>query len=138
MGLTEEELQALISYRFAKSREVFKEACDVASLGHWNLTVNRLYYSLFHACGALLLANGCAARSHNGQMRMVMRDFVQPGHLSKEDGHLLASLFSMRQTGDYDDLYDWDESQVRPLSAPVENLLAKINAIYDELFSLKS
>lgn len=44
----------------------------------------------------------------------------------------------MRQTGDYDDLYDWDESQVRPLIAPVENLLAKINAIYDELFSLKS
>ena len=46
--LTEEERKDLVAYRIEKAWRVLEEAKDNARLGHWNLTGNRLYYSVFH------------------------------------------------------------------------------------------
>lgn len=72
-------IQDLINYRIAKAYEVYKEALDVASMEHWNLTVNRLYYSIFHIGSALVLSTGNAARTHKGIIQLLMRDCVRPG-----------------------------------------------------------
>lgn len=129
MGLTDEEKLALVTYRVSKSKEVFKEATDVASLGHWNLAVNRLYYAVFHACSALLLAEGHVAHTHSGIMRIMMLNFVKSERLTKDDGRLISSLFNMRQTGDYDDLFDWDQLNVEPLITPTRALLNKLYSL---------
>lgn len=49
--------------------------------------------------------------------------------LSKDDGKLLNQLFRMRQTGDYDDLYDWEEEKVKPLFEPTYILIKKIEGL---------
>lgn len=126
MGLTDDERDALVSYRITKARDVLTEAIDVSRLNHWNLTVNRLYYAVFHMCGALLLARGFSARSHNGVIQIIMKEFVKTSILTKEEGSLISTLFNMRNTGDYDDMFDWDESQVSPLIEPSKKLLDKI------------
>ncbi len=129
MGLTDEERDALISYRMDKSKLVLVEALDVARLNHWNLVVNRLYYSIFHMCSAVLLSKGFMAKTHSGVIQIMMREFVKTGILSKEDGVLISTLFNMRNTGDYDDLFDWDELQVAPLIEPTERLLSKLGLL---------
>lgn len=129
MGLTKEEIEALVSYRMKKSTDVFTEALDVAQLNHWNLAVNRLYYAVFHMCSALLLHRGFSARTHSGIIQLMMKEYVKTGILSKNDGVLISSLFNMRNSGDYDDMFDWDESQVKPLIEPTELLLKKIKGL---------
>lgn len=129
MGMTPDEKDALIKYRFNKSEEVLIEAKDVARLGHWNLAVNRLYYCVFHACSAVLLNKGYTARTHSGVIHIILLEFVKTGILSKDDGALISTLFNMRNTGDYDDLFDWTEKQVLPLIDPVEELLEKLRHI---------
>ena len=129
MGLTEKPKQDLITYRLAKADEVYQEALDVASMNHWNLAVNRLYYSVFHVATALLLSAGYTARTHSGVMRILMKDYVRTGLLTQEDGNLLSSLFNMRHTGDYDDLFDWTQLQVEPLLEPTKMLLEKIKLL---------
>lgn len=129
MGLTDGERDALIAYRMDKSNNVFVEALDVARLNHWNLVVNRLYYSIFHMCSAILLSKGFMAKTHSGVIQIMMREFVKTGILSKEDGVLISTLFNMRNTGDYDDLFDWDELQVAPLIEPTERLLSKLGLL---------
>jgi len=56
----------------------------------------------------------------------MLKEFVRTEILSKEDGSLISTLFNMRNTGDYDDMFDWDESQVSPLIEPTHTLMAKI------------
>jgi len=129
MGLTDDERSALVAYRLNKSREVLTEALDVAGLCHWNLAVNRLYYAVFHACNALLLSRGHSARTHSGVIHIILLEFVKTGLLSKADGMLISTLFNMRNTGDYDDLFDWTEDQVQPLIAPVKSLLDKLKSL---------
>ena len=126
MGITEDEKQDLIKYRIAKSQEVFQEALDVASLNHWNLAVNRLYYAVFHLCSAILLKDGHNARTHNGIIRMMMLHYVKTSLLSTEEGELITSLFNMRQSGDYDDLFDWTRIQIEPMIEPTKALLTKL------------
>ena len=126
MGLTEEERDALVAYRVQKSKEVFKEATDVANLGHWNLAVNRLYYAVFHICSAVLLSKGFTARTHSGVIQIMMKEYVKTNILSKDDGVLISTLFNMRNSGDYDDMFDWEEFQVSPLIEPVSTLLSQI------------
>lgn len=129
MGLTDEERNALVSYRINKSRSALIEAIDVARLNHWNLAVNRLYYSVFHMCSAILLLKGYSVRTHSGVIQIMMREFVKPGILLKDDGVLISTLFNMRNSGDYDDMFDWDESQVSPLIEPTKALLSKIESL---------
>lgn len=129
MGLTDEERDALVSYRINKANTILNEAVDVARLNHWNLMVNRLYYAVFHICSAILLARGFSARTHSGVIQIVMKEFVKTNILSGEDGALISALFNMRNTGDYDDMFDWTEPQVTPLIEPTRRMIKKIECL---------
>ena len=110
------------------------EAKDNAKMKHWSLTANRLYYALFHMASALLIDKGYTSKTHNGILCILGQEFVVKGLLSNEDGRLVSRLQNMRQSGDYDDLFDWAEEDVLPLFRPTELLLEKMSA----LINLKS
>lgn len=129
MGLTTEEKQAIISYRMEKSRKTMVEAVDNATLGHWSLVANRLYYSAFHAVSALLISKGLSAKTHGGAMSLLGKEFVKTGLLSFDEGDLYSRLYNMRQSGDYDDLFDWTKEDVSPLISRTEKLIDKIASL---------
>ncbi len=45
MPLTDEERKAIVVYRLEKADGAYVEAKDCASMGHWTLAANRLYYA---------------------------------------------------------------------------------------------
>lgn len=61
------------------------------------------------------------------------QEFVHKGLLSREDAKLASRLQNMRQSGDYDDMFDWTEEDVLPLFEKTENLITKM----DKLISIK-
>lgn len=129
MTLSIDEKKSIISYRIQKSSASMTEAKDNAKLGHWSLSANRLYYSIYYMASALLTDKGFAARTHSGVIHLVGSEFVSKGLLSKSEGRVISRLFSMRQSGDYDDLFDWEEEDVLPLFAPIESLLQKMRCL---------
>ena len=123
MTLSIEERKAIIEYRIEKSWGSFQEAQDNAQLGHWSLAASRLYYATYYMASALLVGKGIVARSHSGVIHIIGAEFVKKGLLSKEDGRLFSRLFNMRQSGDYDDLFDWTEEEVSPFFEKTKSLL---------------
>lgn len=111
--LTIDEKKAIITYRRRKAYDTLNEAKEVAKLGYWSLAGNRLYYSVFHMASALL-DKGFTARTHSGVIHLVGAQFIAKGFLDKGYGRLLSRLFDLRQSGDYDDLYDATEEEVFP------------------------
>ncbi len=126
MALTIDEKKAIIAYRIEKSRKTMIEACDNAKMKHWSLAANRLYYALFHIASALLVDKGFTSKTHSGILCIIGQEFVAKGLLGSEDGRLVSRLQNMRQSGDYDDLFDWEEEDILPLFEPVEKLLDKM------------
>lgn len=78
------------------------------------------------------MKNRITTNSHAGVSRMINLHFIRTGKLDMADGRLLGNLFRMRQTGDYDDLSDWSEDEIRPIFPQVQNLLIKIEKLINE------
>lgn len=132
MTLQPEERNVIITYRLEKALDAVKQVKDVAKLGYWSLAANRLYYAAYYASTALLISRGIEASTHKGAIRMIGHTFIKEGLLNIDDSQLLGRLFSMRQTGDYEDLFDWEEADVAPLIPKVEDFISRISKLISE------
>ncbi len=129
MALTDDDKKALIAYRKEKAEQVYIEAVDNAKLEHWSLAANRLYYSLFHIATALLIKKGINVKTHAGVICALGQQIVNAELLSRDDARLVSKLQHMRQSGDYDDLFDWEQEDVEPYIPKTRELIDKINAL---------
>lgn len=132
MTLTSDDRKAIIDYRIERSHSSFKEVEFIITGKFWNLAANRLYYSVYYMCEALLLSRQISTSTHTGISRMMHMHFVKNGILTEEEGALLGKLFRMRQTGDYDDLWDWSEKDILPLLPETNRLIIKIESLISE------
>lgn len=132
MTLKSKERSDLVEYRLERAFKTLQEVIDVGSMGYWNLAANRLYYTAYYASIALLINSGIEASTHRGVIRMIGSTFVRQGILSEEDSRLLGRLFTMRQSGDYEDLFEWEEKDVVPLISQVENYINRIRRLIND------
>lgn len=98
-------------------------------LKYWNAVTNRLYYACYYITSALLISDGHNAQTHSGVIRLFGLHYVTKGLISKEQSKLYSKLFEMRQTGDYDDLYNISEEDIEPLIEPAKLYIKKIEML---------
>ena len=116
----------LIKYRLNRAWGTLDDARILADKGKWNSTINRLYYSAYYAVMALLLDKGVNPSTHNGAKSNFSKYFIKTGEIPMEFGKIYSQLFTWRQKGDYDDLFDFDENKVEPYFEPVKSLIELI------------
>lgn len=102
---------------------------DFIPLKYWDTIANRLYYAAYYVVIALLIQNGIQVQTHQGIKRMFGYHFVKTGIIDSKYASLYSRLFSMRQTGDYDDNFDLTESDVLPYVMPTEELVQHITSM---------
>lgn len=113
----------LIRYRLLRSKDTFDDAKILADKERWNSAINRLYYSAYYSVIAILLKYDFKPTTHNGAKLVFSEHFIKNGIIPKEFGKLYSQLFTWRQKGDYDDLYDFDKEKVLPYFEPVQQLI---------------
>lgn len=99
----------LIRYRLVRAWDTFEDAKILAEKERWNSAINRLYYAVM----ALLLSEGLKLTTHTGAKSNFTQHFIKSGLISKEYGKIYSQLFTWRQKGDYDDLFDFDRQKSR-------------------------
>ncbi|MGF7139087.1 HEPN domain-containing protein [Roseimarinus sediminis] len=123
----------LIKYRIARAKDTFEDAQILAEREKWNSTINRLYYSAYYAVMALLLDSDLKPATHNGAKSNFSEYFIKTGKMEKEFGKIYSQLFTWRQKGDYDDLYDFDKNKVFPYFEPVNRLISTIEEMIEDI-----
>jgi len=126
MSLTNEERIAIINYRMEKAYSTLDEARKVFSLDMYNLTANRLYYSVYYAATALLLKTELPSHTHRGAMTLFHQHFVKTNILTPVEGGLFRQLYGMRHEGDYEDFVDYSKEDIEPYFNITEEFLNKI------------
>jgi uncharacterized protein (UPF0332 family) len=119
----------LIKYRLLRARDTLDDAQILAERNKWNSTINRLYYASYYAVMALLLDSDLKPNTHNGAKSNFSEYFIATNKIPKELGKIYSQLFTWRQKGDYDDLFDFDKDKVMPYFAPVKQLIDIIENI---------
>jgi len=126
------EKESYIRYRIARAWDTLDDAKILASKKKWNSAINRLYYAAYYAVIALLLKHELKPGTHNGAKTNFTEHFIKPRKIDKKYGKLYAQLFTWRQKGDYDDLFDFEEDQVSQYFEPVEQLIQLIENLIKE------
>ncbi len=119
----------LVKYRIQRAKETFHDAEILADNERWNSALNRLYYASYYAVSALLLKHSLKPTTHTGAKNQFSEHFIKTNILTQEIGKLYSQLFSWRQKGDYDDLFDFNKERVLPYFKPVEDLIIRIEKI---------
>lgn len=122
----------LIKYRLLRAKDTLDDAYILAEKNKWNSTINRLYYASYYAVIALLLNSDLKPTTHNGVKSNFSEYFISTNKIPKDLGKIYSQLFTWRQKGDYDDLFDFDEDKVIPYFKPVKELLNTIESIINE------
>lgn len=119
----------LIRYRLTRAWDTFEDARILAERNRWNSVINRLYYSAYYAVMALLLDSNLKPSTHQGAKSNFSEHFILTGKISTKLGKYYSQLFTWRQKGDYDDLFDFDQEKVMPYFERVDELLKTIEKI---------
>jgi uncharacterized protein (UPF0332 family) len=126
------EKESYIRYRLARAWDTLDDARILAAKGKWNSTINRLYYAAYYAVMALLLKNDLKPTTHNGAKSNFTEHFIKNQVIDKKFGTLYSQLFTWRQKGDYDDLFDFQEDKVKEYFKPVEEFIHLIESLINK------
>lgn len=122
----------LVRYRIAREKDTYDDALILANKEKWNSTINRLYYSAYYIVMALLFSADLKPTTHNGAKSNFSEHFIKTGLIPREFGKMYSQLFTWRQKGDYDDLFDFDRDRVLPYFEPVKSLIEIIEEKINE------
>jgi len=86
----------------------------------------------FYAVIALLLKSDLKPTTHNGAKSNFSEYFIKTGLIPKQYGKIYSQLFTWRQKGDYDDLFDFNEEKVLPYIKPCKDLIDLVDKIIKE------
>jgi len=110
--MNQEDRNAIVKYRIEKSIQTFNEIEILVKAELWNTAVNRLYYACYYSVIALLIKNNIDTQTHAGVRQMFGLHFIKTEIVDKDLGKYFSNIFNMRQTGDYDDFFDYTRDDV--------------------------
>ena len=116
----------LIDYRLVRAKQTFEDAIILIEKERWNSAINRLYYAAYYAVSALLLSSESHPTTHNGAKSNFSSLFIKTGLIAPHFGRIYSQIFTWRQKGDYDDLFDFTPEKVLPYITPVKELIDTI------------
>lgn len=126
MTLPSDQRETAIRLLLEKSSRNMEQAVRNAAMDYWDLVANRLYYSVFHAVNALMLADGIKTKTHKGTSSEFGRHYVMTGKFSREDGALYSRLQTMREKADYQNIFTLSAEQGNSLLNSAQSLQQRI------------
>lgn len=126
MSYSKEEL---IKYRLERAKEAFEDGEILANNLRWNSAANRMYYACFYMVSAYLIKKDLKATTHSGLKSTFNKELIKSGKVERESGKLFNKLFGMRQEADYEDFYEVEESDLKPLIPKISDLFKEIELI---------
>ncbi len=105
----------LCRYRLEKSKEDLNSSKLNLDHGKISTSINRSYYSMFHAVRALLTLNKFDSKKHSGIISHFNQFYIKPGFIEPKYFKMLTTAFQIRRDSDYDDFFIavYDEAKIQ-------------------------
>lgn len=126
MSLKEEDRKVLIALELEKVDKTLGQMDIQFKNGVWEMVANRLYYALFHAVSALLIADHHEVGTHRGAVGKFSLFYVKAGIFSVAEGKIYSHLQKLREDGDYNCSIDVSQEDVEIYIEPTRKLIERI------------
>ena len=95
----------LSKYRLETAKDDLATAKSNFEDARYRASVNRSYYSIFHALRALTALDQFDSGKHSGIIAYVNQHYVKEGIFDKSFSKLIDSAYRLREKADYEDFY---------------------------------
>jgi len=122
----------LSRYRIERAREDLKAARILFENGLYSQSLNRSYYSIFHAVRAVFVFEKFDSSKHSGIISHFNRNYINEGIFDKEYSKILMSAEKIRNKSDYNDFYIASKQEAENQIAGAENFIATMEKHINE------
>lgn len=112
-----------VAEAIARSKECFESAIEDMAAGRVHRAGSGLYFAVFNACLAALIARGVETNTHAHTQSEFHRLLVKPGLIPIEEGEVYNKLMALRARADYDLSMPLPRERVDPYVEPVRKLI---------------
>ena len=95
----------LSKYRFERCSEELENSKVLLDSGKFKLSLNRSYYSIFHAMRPVTIPDDFDSSKHSGVIAHFNQFHVKEGHFPKEASKIIRTASEMREHADYEDFF---------------------------------
>lgn len=101
----DEKLLELSKYRIEKAESDLESSAIMFQNGKFAQSLNRSYYSIFHATRALLAFDKFDSKKHSGVISYFNQNYIKTEKIDVKYGQILMAAEKIRTQSDYDDFY---------------------------------
>jgi len=104
-------LTVLSAHRFSRAKEELKTAELLLKNANYRSSINRSYYSIFHAIRAVNALDGFDSSKHSGVIAHFNQEYVKTGVFEKEASKIIRHASGLREQADYEDFFEATEEE---------------------------
>ena len=99
-------LMVLSAHRFNRAKEELQTAELLLRNENFRSSINRSYYSIFHAIRAVNALDGFDSSKHSGVISHFNQEYVKTGVFDKKSSKIIRNASELREQADYEDFYE--------------------------------
>lgn len=127
--MDEKNKQILVKQQISKAESFLMQADEMLSLRHWDLAVNRYYYSCFHIVQSLFISDSISTHTHSGVITQLSLNYVKKGKVEAHYGSFMARLMQLRQKADYNCAYNISQEEAKDIAPLAHKFVARIKEL---------
>lgn len=109
----DERIIELSKYRLNKAFDDLDVAEIMLEKNKLAQSVNRSYYSIFHATRAILALDKFDSKKHSGIIAYFNKNYIKENIIEEKYGQMLMQAEQIRRKSDYDDFYIVSKEQAQ-------------------------
>ena len=117
---------ALSKLRLDNAKERLSYIPGILAIGDYKTVANRAYYAVFFAMRAVLALDGFDSKKHAGIIAEFRRRYIKTGIFPTEMSDIIAGLFQIRTSSDYDDFYIVSKETVETQAAAAQTFVRAV------------
>ena len=104
-------LTVFSAHRFNRAKEELQTAELLLRNADFRSSINRSYYSIFHAIRAVNALDGFDSSKHSGVISHFNQEYVKTGLFEKEVSKIIRNASELREQADYEDFYEASQEE---------------------------
>jgi len=111
--MLDEDKINLARYRIEKAKDTLEVAKSLFESDGYLHSINRSYYSIFHAARALLALEDIDYKKHSAVISHFQRYYIKTKIFDNKLSAIISNAFEIRNRSDYEDFYVLPKKSVR-------------------------
>ena len=121
-------LKALSAHRYGRAKEELQTAELLLKNANYRSSINRSYYSIFHAIRAVNALDGFDSSKYSDVIAHFNQEYVKTGVFEKGASKIIRNASELREQADYEDFYEATQEEATEVFVQASQFISAVES----------